>query len=361
MFESTCEVKDPFWSKGASYQWLNQLKNHPWRRYNQNESLVFVIPANFDAMFHEECKKSEVAKLHQTIIATLEQSDAFQKYQGRDHLFLSTYFKVSLYFKTRRRLSYTLRNVIWAERLDKGHSNCRVSVLHNSPLPRANDDKRNHTLFFIGQADQRTAYRHRVKAISSLTGIGENNVLLGTPCRDGVLPQCNHSDSGCCVPRIELNEFLHLMRESKWNLMIGGDTASSGRFPEAIAMGVPNIIISPDVQHYLSYQCIIPWKNFTILTNPNIFQEHPETTIQEALSKYDSKWEEMKEQQDLYSKHILWSHPKSLAARNTLIESVRKCFPKRVPIEIPSIPCPENFFSKLDSFSGSFFFSVIFF
>ena len=353
--ESACKVQNKFWSKGADYHWLDQIKNHPWRRYDKNESLVFIIPANFDAIVNNWCEKKEVGKLLQTIIDTLEKSVAYQKYGGRDHLVLSTYYKVSQFFKKQKKLQEVLENVIWPDILDntrKEGKHCQVSVMHNGPFPRPNHDKRNRTLFFVGQADQRKVYRYRVKAISRLKDVGENNVLLGTPCKDKMLPQCNHS--GCCVPRVHLSDFLRLMRDSKWNLMIRGDNAGSGRLPEAIAMGVPNIIISPGVEHYLSFQCIVPWEKFAILTNPGIFMKHPETTIQDALSEYDSKWQEMKELQDLYSKHILWSHPESLVARNTLVDSVRRCFPGRVPKEIPSIPCPESFFSKLNISAGSF-------
>ena len=313
-----------------------------------SKSLVFIIPANFDAITNGWCHNK--THLVQTVVDTLERSEAFKKYQGRDHLLLSTYFKTYFFVSKQKSLAKTLQNIIWPGVLDNTRkTHCQVAVLHNGPSPRPNNQPRNHTLFFIGQADTRALYQWRVRAISQLGTVGHNNILVGTPCQGGVLPPCKDdniiesgSKWGCCTPKIALSDYLRLMSESKWNLMIRGDNSGSGRFPEAIANGVPSLIISPGVEHYLSFQCVVPWEEFTILINSTTFMSHPTASIQSALLHYGGKWNQMKEQQDLYSRHILWAHPESLAGRNTIIDSVRKCFPNRVPTKIPWIHCPKK-------------------
>ena len=347
-YRKHCPNVDPYWQKGVSYFWFAQIENHEWRTQNPHDALLYIIPADFDAISHGDCDKDR-RLLYKLTYEVLDESEVFHRYGGKDHVVISTYFKSRTI--PHAGLKKILKDVIRLDRLDDTmHGHCQVPLLHNAPAPlRASlaevtvpKINRTHTLFFVGQADSRKKYVPRVIGVQKLQDVGLDNVLLVSNCMQKKNPYftlCTEGQmKGCCAD-LSRKDFLRLQRSSKWNLMFAGDDAGSSRLPEAIAMDVPSFILSRGVEHYLSFSCLVPWDLFTVRVDVDTFTSHPAKTIATLLEKNEDRWERMRHIQAQYAPHVLWSYPEGYTARNTIVDVVRKCFPGRVPISIPTIPC----------------------
>jgi len=342
-FTAHCEIKDRYAAKGAEALWIEQLVDHPWRTRDPETADLFVIPANFYAAHRGWCRKTPEEFLR-TTSRTLEGSDWFHRSGGRDHVILSTFFES---WRQIERLP-KFRNMIWLSRMSGGwtwhhpKARCAVAVMHNGPPPRPRRDRNathRHTLFFVGQADARRAYRLRVATIKSLGDVDGgrgDNFVVGTnpggkvdPEKKFGIPYCESSQSTGCYLAVRLTHkrFMKELTGSRWNLFVGGDDPGSARFAEAASVGVPSIIISPGVESYLSFKDRIPWRNFTVIVDPSSFLAHPKETIGEVLRRYDDDEtrDRMVALQDQYSREFLWGHPESRVATNALAEAAREC------------------------------------
>merc|ERR1719272_139226 len=107
---------------------------------------------------------------------------------------------------------------------------------------------RKHTLNFIGQADQRTAYKDRRTALSQLPSHFSDSIFACVGECDGYtvpLSECMRGSlNGCKMHSLGLTEYSAILKNSKFGLMLRGDNPTSGRLYDFIAAGVIPVIIS---------------------------------------------------------------------------------------------------------------------
>ena len=358
-WEKHCPRGDGVQDKAVEPQWIDQLRNSPWRVHRPRKALLFVIPLYLNGISYGKCK--DVKQLGRRTVNTLKASKYFRRHGGLDHAFMSTYFRNSKLLRHLLPALYKLlRKVIVIDRLDNTHwsqldrRRCMVNVMHNGgeltadtlSIPKSPKCR----LFFAGKVDKREMYRWR-RAVFNAPSLGANSMLYATPCKENTVRRCdaNRTNACCSDERKSKAHFLEEMRACKWSIFIRGDDAGSSRFPRSIGALVPSVVVSPGVEHYLSFQCIVPWNNIAVFTDADALLQNATQEIDAALSSFDqdeSKRLELVRNLKRWAPHVVWSHPRSTAAGNALVDTVRRCFTaKRMGptfdlSRVPDIPCP---------------------
>ena len=208
-----------------------------------------------------------------------------------------------------------------------------------NPQPRS--------FFMLGQANKHRYYRHRVTAVKKLGGVGVNSFVAASkceqkmkfkPCRINRLQDQHSGDetytvapvNNCCLKtKLSYTSFLKQMILSNFSLLIGGGDPGSSRFADALALSIPQIILSDGFySRYAPFPCIIPWREITEEITEKEFRRQPVQAMEEAIRRASERRHGMIHQQQHFSKDVDWTHPHTLAPNNLLVETVRKCFPR---------------------------------
>lgn len=211
-----------------------------------------------------------------------------------------------------------------------------VNVL--KPQPR--------TFFMLGQANKHRYYRHRTTAVRKLGGVGTNSFVAASNCERKMKfkscglnrPKQPNADedvkiiapvNNCCLKvKLSYTSFLKQMMLSNFSLLIGGGDPGSSRFADAIALSIPQIILSDGFYpRYAPFPCIIPWREITEEITEKEFRQQPVQAMEEAVRRASGRREEMIHLQQHFARDVDWTHPYTVASNNLLVETVRKCFP----------------------------------
>jgi hypothetical protein len=388
IFWNSCKKR--IFAKGVEVSFLLHLQNHPWRTQDPEAAALFVIPGLFSVAMNSHNNESNCAlsveEMSTTLASAVGSSPWFLRHQGADHLMVVGYFMAELFLSQSIEWSGLLKQATLGLHsavrmyIGKRYPRCIISVghqaspnensqvevksrddlVHMRPLPQDLLDSQAvnvlspqpRTFFMLGQANKNRYYRHRVTAVKKLGGVGENSFVAASKCEKGMkfkscgINRVQFDDAGtkqnknsmkispvnnCCLKnKLPYTAFLKQMMMSNFSLLIGGGDPGSSRFADAIALSIPQLILSDGFySRYAPFPCIVPWRDITEEVTEQTFREQPVQAVEEALSRAGEggRREHMIRLQQQYARDVDWTHPHSLAANNLLVEAVRRCFP----------------------------------
>ena len=378
IFWNSCKKR--IFAKGVEVSFLLHLQDHPWRTHDPHRAAVFVIPGLFsvalNSYYNETNCDLSVEEMSVTLASAIQESPWFQRHNGRDHLMVVGYFMAELFLSQSMEWSGILKEATLALHsevrmyIGKRYPRCIVSVGHqaspneNSVLEVKTRDDLVHmrpldqklldvqarnaynpqprTFFMLGQANKKRYYRHRVTAVKALGSVGENSFTAASKCEKNMnFKTCgiNRPDqlmrekvapvSNCCLKiKLPYDAFLKQMMMSNFSLLIGGGDPGSSRFADAIALSIPQIILSDGFYtRYAPFPCIIPWRKITEEITEKSFRQDPVIAMEKAVERAVQRREEMIRMQQFYASQVDWTLSHTLAPNNLLVETVRKCFP----------------------------------
>merc|ERR1712083_759053 len=135
----------------------------------------------------------------------------------------------------------------------------------------------------------------------------------------------------CYLTRKKMNQdnelYIRGMKNSKFNLMIHGDSPTSGKFFDSIAFNLINIFVGIDKQNmmdFLPFAGVIPYEKFTFFIEPNEFEKNGYELLKNIIhNTSDEVLENMISNLTFYKKHILWNIKGSLVVNEVLKEVVK--------------------------------------
>ena len=176
----------------------------------------------------------------------------------------------------------------------------------------------NATAVHAAAADRMPLLYERA-AISHKTG----QETLHHPC----LPRCTSSDVSTAVRGGCLGRYLpsNVLTRSRFALCIRGDIPSSPRPYDAVRYGAIPVVVSKHVWRMgMPFQCWVPWHHFTISVNEGSFLADAGAALHNATANVKPAAEDrMREVMAFYRRDLLWRHPESRVAENTLREAAR--------------------------------------
>ena len=160
----------------SEYSAIRQLRDHPWRVFEPEEALIFVVPLMLGTASRGRCRLShdQIAKKATTLLMN---SEYFKRYKGSDHLLINTDWKVR---DVKSPLSLAFKNVIFG--IQEHYKNnrkfhverCDISVPYggwydykDSIVPAAPPGgyeefmSKKYNTFFVGRIGKNWAYADR--------------------------------------------------------------------------------------------------------------------------------------------------------------------------------------------------------
>jgi len=377
VFWNAC--RKPIFAKGVEVSFLLHLQNHPWRTHDPEEAAVFVIPGLFSVSLHWSGSESRctqpLEEMSVTLADAVQKSPWFKRHGGRDHLMTIGYYKAEQFIKSAMEWKGVLNQTTLA--LHSGDkrfigvttSRCVISVGHHAistnsetyvkgvnsgdevvntrPLPQSLLDiqEKNsfkpqpRSIFMLGLVSSKMFYRNRVTAVRSLGNVGVNSFFASKCVLDYNFTRCDEVKddlivpvSNCCFKNgLPYASFVKQMMMSNFSLLIRGGDAGTSRFADALALSIPQLVLSDDFYSgYVPFPCTVPWREITEQIREKEFKRNPQKATQEALDRATSRRESMIRLQQKYARDVDWTHPHTLAPNNLLVETVRKCFPQEL-------------------------------
>eukprot|EP00035_Acanthoeca_spectabilis_P032640 m.19668 g.19668 ORF g.19668 m.19668 type:complete len:514 (+) comp5470_c0_seq1:303-1844(+) len=369
---------------GNDLWFAEQAKRHLWRVHDPSLAEVFIVPILFGFSTRQpQCGNTSTATMVAKALKTLSKMPYFLKNEGRDHIVLSTDFRVGTPGKVRTQIRKMLPGVIWGVQLHNWWSrfdaSCSLAVPMNSMLSPGYMDKttneewrtRPHSLYFQGQIDARPSYRPRVTIGAALREIVDDPksrkivagaMYVATPQEHtepsaraklhvpGLqLCQCPQkhgqvtiSTEGCLYCRLPgggsvsvanrstFNPYATDLPASRFGFHIRGDLPGSNRIYDLIKAGVIPIVSSKQVEVTLPFPDVVPWDKiiFRIPEAPQLAQR------KKLLKILQTSGEELEERRNLMRKHapdVLWDVNGSRVFTNILLFAARFCLDQKIP------------------------------
>ena len=140
---------------------------------------------------------------------------------------------------------------------------------------------------------------------------------------DNCNERCNH----CLLTQALKSNYTNLMMDTKFALVIHGDTPSTSRLYDAISSGALPIIISANLyEQGLPFLKKVPWFDFCFFISQ--FEATEEIirqildiieNVDESVLKY--KFETMRK----YVRDVSWTHPESRIVKNVVTDAHETC------------------------------------
>ena len=277
----------------GEHYFLEQLRTHRWRVREPSAALLFVVPLYANAalqpsMQGASCNGTHYQELFDRTAAAVAASEQYARYQGADHVLLCNSWKFAQkppqqapWSRLGQRSNDYFRNVF--RNAIVGHMEARPAgadlgsfwrcsvvapyVANYDEKPRSHlvaptASARDVSFYFQGGANNRGTYGYafRQAALAQLERLPRAHIsafsLPGNPigCRDGpprrgatgtaasALPITTNCKAGRSNP-----QFRSLMRRAKFNLVLRGDSPSSRRLYDGIAVGSLSVLLSDQV------------------------------------------------------------------------------------------------------------------
>eukprot|EP00397_Hematodinium_sp_SG-2012_P035179 GEMP01037814.1.p1 GENE.GEMP01037814.1~~GEMP01037814.1.p1 ORF type:complete len:333 (+),score=68.55 GEMP01037814.1:507-1505(+) len=275
-------------------------QKHPWRVLNPEEADLFVIPGYFGLSTENLCGEH-----HENMNETVSQLKYFNT-SRRNHLMVGLHFKIKevramgrlepympyLVQASHVRVDYRTRTTVpipYGDVLDMyedGESKCDIAF-HD----------RMFSVFFMGRVDGRVYYIARNKALLWLGQHFKDAALITSA--EGRFPECPDAVeltptafSRGCYMKESRHKYMSILRQSRFGLMIGGDTPDSSRIYDYISCGILPIVISPKYRELaMPFARDICWENFATFIEPQTFHDYPIASIIEATNITDTEIE----------------------------------------------------------------------
>jgi len=122
--------------------------------------------------------------------------------------------------------------------------------------------------------------------------------------------------------------YFYGLKNSKFNVMVSGDTPTSGNFYYAIAFNMINIIVGieeKEISRYLPFSDVIPYHKFCIFISSKMYEFEGANILYEIVTKTtDEQVTNMLLNLSLYKSDILWNIKGSRVVWNVFNEVHRK-------------------------------------
>ena len=335
-----------------------QLRSHPWRVAQPSAAVLFVVPLYANAALQPSvkglaCNGSHYQTLFDATARAVEATPEYARHRGADHVLVSNSWKTaqrppkqapwapfqlsSDYFR------HVFRNAIVGH-MESRHANdggwWRCSVV--SPYVANFDEAAQHHLtplgaaqrpglfFFHGNANSRGTfgYAFRQVALAQLQELPASHISgLGlpkeaAPCRGGVTTNCalsRHSGS-----------FRERMAAARFNLVIRGDSPSSRRLYDGLAVGTLPVLVSDELWSVgLPFQCLVPWRRLAFTVSEEAF--HSERGALATLTRLSelqpALLARMQRVANQHRRDLLWNVNGSRVAENILLTAALRCLP----------------------------------
>lgn len=284
------------------------MVDHPWRVRNLSKAKLFVVPGYFGMSAAGWCGNH--SENIQETADMLSKSSSFLQSQGRDHVVPA--FSYWANPKSMLPIQH-LSNIIALH--FEGTADGEGDFKHTIVVPYASIGirnmghaapvvQKNRTLFFMGQADNRYAYRSRRRALHLLPAVWNDSVLVRTgetrhhhrlakttwddpESMKADLPLCSYPRdmAGCWMPRV-LNEYITLGAQSKYSLIIHGDTPSTARMYDSFYFDQVPMIISDEYRTWaMPFRDELPWESFAVFVSQEAFAKDAVGTMKAAVEE----------------------------------------------------------------------------
>lgn len=245
-----------FRSMGSHSQWLDevffyhQMLDHPWRTFDPSEAYLFYVPILTTLSSTGYC--GDWKENMRQVQAALQASPWYHRYSGADHLMFATNKNIREYCADHPDFADMVKNFIVGRQLywvSEFPDQCSIAVPHSSQMAakgqcnyqrgkgseepnilycesdlvkerdasfEAYKERRNYTMFCMGQADDRPTHTSRKTAIDNLSELRPPNYLLGVGVKPASKwrPDCqpgqvrsfgvSFSTHPCCARRLLL-------------------------------------------------------------------------------------------------------------------------------------------------------------
>jgi hypothetical protein len=293
------------------------LLRHPWRTLDASEANLFFVPVYWGGCGNLEENMKATAEM-------LQQSSYFQRNKGADHVLSA--FAWSVRPENLGPLQPLTTNMIigrfelqssfgnWSREFVLPYGGVASRAQHEaSPFLLSNEvqlewKSRKHSLFMMGQADSRHAYRERRIALRKLRDAFPDAVLvqtgdmnfthweaqdpLDTPDLLEELPMCSDlgTFAGCrrtpASSKDYVDDYIALGRDSKFVLALHGDTPSSSRVYDAFQFGAVPIFVAPGWDsHATPFPDEIPWQDLAVFVDQDQFIHDPVRETRSAVAR----------------------------------------------------------------------------
>lgn len=305
------------------------LERHHWRTMNAEDADLFFVPAYLTDSSKGNCGDHE-ANLD-SLASYLNDSRYFHRKRGADHLIAAFQFDIKVggwgchYFSSATVLKNpSLTNMLVAHFENRDFDGA-VSIPYGAQRPDLDEaaipsfDTRSRSFFLMGQADCRFEYRERRVALTKLPSAFLDSAIIETEfklinsqktntqhsedCSGNTefntstypaelvippLPYCSSlptdAHSGCRYSGFNDEKYIEYGLDSKYFLMIHGDSPSSSRLYDAIHFGaIPFIIADNFSQLAMPFPDELPWQEFAVFITQRAFFEDPVAEMQKAM------------------------------------------------------------------------------
>lgn len=364
---------------GDDVIWIELISKHPWRTFDPEKAKIFIIPAMVGFRTNQprlSCGGKTQDRILDDMAKQLLTEPTFIKNQGIDHLIVSSHFKLRNNAKWRLMSENFLRvtrqikfaNFEILHNRNYNHKGSRIwpelwkcslvvpyvdnSLLNRPEITNSQRQKiltydawkqRHYDLFFIGGLDGRTSYKARldinqglnshnlfrdfkfIYAASKSKSLGKTTEAMKNPCNQ---TKCETTNCANCLATDSMkSKYVNYLVDSKFALVIHGDTPSTSRLYDAISSGAIPIIVSSDLYiEGLPFIDKVPFYDFCFFINESLNVEEIYQQIYkvvretpEYILKY--RFEKMVKHID----DVSWRSKTTRIVENILYDSLKVC------------------------------------
>ena len=346
----------------GEHYFLRQLRGHRWRVADPMHALLFVVPLYINAALQPSvqgtsCNGTHYQRLLDATAAAVASTTQYVRHHGADHLIVCNSWKLAqrpphqapwskLGQLPNAFFRHTFRNAIVGHmetRHDDETGFWRCSVV--SPYTANYDEsaqlhlraptapERDVSFYFQGGANNRGTfgYAFRQAALAQLDGFPRAHVsafsLPGSPvpCRGSITTNCRAGRSNPA--------FRSLMARARFNLVLRGDSPSSRRVFDGIAVGALSVVVSDHLWTVgLPFGCLVPWRKMIFTLAERAF--HSEGGAAAPLQALDglspAMLHRMQRLANRYRRDLIWNMNGSRVAENLLLTAALRCLPAHV-------------------------------
>jgi hypothetical protein len=360
----------------GEHYFYKQLRAHPWRVRQPAAALLYVVPLYANAALQPSAKGRACNGTHyQTLFDATARAVAatpqYARHRGADHVIVSNSWKTSQrppkqapwlglanqlpndYFR------HVFRNAIVGH-MESRHANddgwWRCSVVSPyvanfdgafdgnfdgataaaqppplAPLGGAGSS-RPDLFYFHGNANSRGTYGYafRQVALAQLEPLAASHIsALGLPKEAARCDVKGGVTTNCLGARNSVS-FRERMARARFNLVLRGDSPSSRRLYDGLAVGTLPVLVSDELWSVgLPFQCLVPWRRFTISVAEQAF--HSEAGALETFRRLSalqpSLLGRMQRAAHHHRRDVLWNVNGSRVAENVLLSAALRCLP----------------------------------
>ena len=351
----------------GEYYFLQQLRGHRWRVRDPATALLFVVPLYVNAalqpsMAASSCNGTHFQHLFDRTASAVAGTAQYERHLGADHVLVCNSWKLAqkpphqapwtkLGHVSNDYFRHVFRNAIVGH-METRHGGdggfWRCSVV--SPYVANYDDgarahlvqpsarERDVSFYFQGGANNRGTYGYafRQAALAQLEALPRAHIsassLPGKPvdCRGDAR---RGGIATNCLSRRSNPAFRTLMRRSRFNLVLRGDSPSSRRLYDGIAVGTLNVLVSDQLWSVgLPFGCLVPWRRmvFTVREAPFNSSEGAMRELEAIDALTPQVLARMQRVSNKHRRDVIWNVNGSRVAENLLITAALRCLPSHV-------------------------------